>query len=270
MSLFMLTTLSIDTVKVKRLLIYQMLKVRDNIRMNMYQHRKDRLLALIDTQYGGQRVRFCDRTGLSESRLAQLLSQTYRDGEAFTEKTARKVEMLAGLPELYFDQGPVEVTASAAPVQSGFRPIQVAGPDDPRLTLIPKVQLKLSAGIMGFEVEPQRFDGSTITVPTDWIARNGYDPMALLATDVGGQSMEPTLYHGDLVVVNTADKRPVDGVVFAFNYEGEPVIKRLTRDAGRWWLTSDNPDQQKYPRKICEGDACIIVGRIVRKESDHI
>lgn len=270
MSLFMLTTLSIDTVKVKRLLIYQMLKVRDNIRMNMYQHRKDRLLALIDTEYGGQRVRFCDRTGMSESRLAQLLSQTYRDGEAFTEKTARKVEMLAGLPELYFDQGAIDAPAETRPVPAGFRAVQAAAPDDPRLTLIPKVQLRLSAGISGFQVDPMRFDGTTTTIPTDWMERNGYARENLIATDVGGDSMIPTLHDGDVVIVHTADTRPVDGVVYAFNYEGEPVIKRLSRDAGHWWLTSDNPDQRKYHRKICEGDACIIVGRIVRKESDRI
>jgi phage repressor protein C with HTH and peptisase S24 domain len=71
-------------------------------------------------------------------------------------------------------------------------------------------------------------------------------------------------------VVNTADTRPVDGAVFAVNYEGEAVVKRLSRDAGSWWLASDNADQRRHHRKICRGDACILVGRIVRKESDRI
>jgi phage repressor protein C with HTH and peptisase S24 domain len=81
--------------------------------------------------------------------------------------------------------------------------------------------------------------------------------------------MEPTFYEDDIVVINLADKKPVDNGVFAVNYEGEAVVKRLSRDAGQWWLMSDNPDQRKYYRRICKGTECIIVGRIVRREGDH-
>jgi len=78
------------------------------------------------------------------------------------------------------------------------------------------------------------------------------------------------LYEDDIVIINTLDKKPVDGAVYAFNYEGEAVVKRLSRDAGQWWLTSDNPDQRKYHRKLCQSNACLVVGRVVRKESDRI
>ncbi|WP_296948959.1 XRE family transcriptional regulator [uncultured Massilia sp.] len=142
--------------------------------------------------------------------------------------------------------------------------------DDPTFTHIPKVKLRLSAGISGFEVEPERFDGSTTAVRTDWLKKNGYASEKLIALTVRGESMETTLYDGDLVIVNTMDTKPVDGVVYAFNYEGEPVIKRLSRDAGQWWLTSDNPDQRKYHRKLCQGAACIVVGRVVRRESERL
>lgn len=248
-----------------------MLKVRDNIKMNMYQHRRDRLLALIDADYGGQRVRFCDRTGLSESRLAQLLSTTYREGTAFTEKTARKLEEAAGLPPLYFDQGAAPAPGDDLPaLPPGFMRVRVVDDDDPSLVRIPKVKLRLSAGISGFEVEPERFDGATTTVPATWIERNGFNRDNLIAIRVRGESMEPTLYEDDLVVINTGDKRPVDGQVYAFNYEGEPIVKRMERDAGDWWLKSDNPDQRKFGRKICRGDACMIIGRVVRKESERL
>ena len=48
------------------------------------------------------------------------------------------------------------------------------------------------------------------------------------------------------------------------------MVKRLTRDAGQWWLTSDNPDQRRYHRKLCKGAECLLIGRVVRKESDRI
>lgn len=152
----------------------------------------------------------------------------------------------------------------------GAMTVRAVGDDDPSLTHIPKVKLRLSAGISGFDVEPERFDGSTTTVPTGWIERNNYNRQALIAIHVKGESMEPTLYEDDLVVVNTADVRPVDGAIYAINYEGEPVVKRLTRDAGQWWLTSDHADQRKFYRRICKGTDCIIVGRVVRKESERL
>lgn len=152
----------------------------------------------------------------------------------------------------------------------GFRPVKVVDDSDPSLTHIPKVKLRLSAGITGFEVEPEDYDGSTTAVPTSWLDRSGLSRDKLIAIHVRGDSMEPTLYDGDLVVLNIADTEPVDGGVYAINYEGEPVVKRLERDAGNWWLKSDNADQRRHGRKVCQGEACIVVGRVVRKESTHL
>lgn len=158
----------------------------------------------------------------------------------------------------------------AMPASARFTPVVIARDDDDNFYRIDKVRLRLSAGISGFAVEPETHDGSTISVPRDWADRNGYDPECLIGIKVRGESMEPSLYEDDLVIINTADTRLVDGSVYAFNYEGEPVVKRLARDAGQWWLTSDNPDQRKYHRKVCRGGDCIVIGRVVRKESDRI
>jgi len=160
---------------------------------------------------------------------------------------------------------------SPAPAPSPFIRVEVADPSDPRFTFIPKVRLRLTAGISGYAVEPEHDneEQSLTAVPTHWIVQRGYSPASLIAIHVRGESMEPTFYAGDLVVLNTADTQPVDGGVYAINYEGEPVVKRMSRDAGQWWLTSDNPDQRKYHRKVCAGEACIIVGRIVRRETER-
>lgn len=170
--------------------------------------------------------------------------------------------------------GPMRSTEGAVNPLQGLPPgtfmrVEALDADDPRLTIIPKVRLRLTAGISGFELEPEPYDGSTTTVPTDWMERRGYRRDDLIAITVRGESMEPTFYEGDLVVINTGDKTPADGAVFAINYEGEPVVKRMTRDAGQWWLTSDNADQRKYHRKICRGEACIVIGRVVRKETER-
>lgn len=149
-------------------------------------------------------------------------------------------------------------------------PVVVADEDDPRFVQIKMVKLRLSAGISGFQADPEHDAGSTLPLDRQWVGRNNFIPERLVATRVKGESMEPTLYDGDIIVINTADNRPADGGVFAVNYEGEAVVKRLSRDAGDWWLESDNSDKRKYHRKVCRGKDCIIVGRVVRKQSDRI
>jgi len=245
----------------------------------MYQHRKDRLLQLIDQRYDGLRKRVSDASGWSEARISQLLSATYREGRAFSEKTARKLESDLQLEAMYFDR--VEGAAndservpqlSSNDIQRllpGAMPVAIIEEGDPNFYAIPKVKLQLSAGVSGFQTVPEIHDGATLAMPKNWVDRNGYNPSQLIAVTVKGESMEPNLYEGDLVVVNTADVRPVDGHVYAVNYEGEAVIKRLEKDGPVWYLTSDNP-APRYRKKSVRDGHTIIVGRVVRRETDRI
>lgn len=106
-------------------------------------------------------------------------------------------------------------------------------------------------------------------LPTRWLDRKGLNPVHLIAIEVKGESMEPNLYDGDLIVINTADTRLVNGEVYAVNYEGEAVVKRMIREGGQWYLSSDNP-APKYGRRVCRGTDCIVIGRVVRRETDYI
>jgi phage repressor protein C with HTH and peptisase S24 domain len=142
--------------------------------------------------------------------------------------------------------------------------------DDPSIVQIRKVKLRVQAGVTGFQVEPEDDDGETQGVPRKWLLRAGLHQEALLSITVKGESMEPALYEGDVIIVDTRDTKLVDGAVYVVNYEGEAIVKRMIRDAGQWWLSSDNSDQRKYHRKQCKGAECIVIGRVVRKESTHI
>lgn len=172
------------------------------------------------------------------------------------------------LPEVLLSKLPSSTREAGYP-QSNVRAVE-AGKDYSDLSSIRKVKLKLSAGITGFNVELVEEDGNPIFFRNDWLESRGYKVQNLIATPVTGDSMEPGMHDKDTVVLNAADREPRDGEVFAINYEGEAIIKRLVRDAGDWWLSSDNPDQRRYPRKLCSGDACIILGRIVHKQSERI
>jgi phage repressor protein C with HTH and peptisase S24 domain len=142
--------------------------------------------------------------------------------------------------------------------------------NNPDYPAIRRVKLHLSAGISGFGVEMEEEDHAPLVFGAYWYKSRGYNPKNLIGIRVKGDSMMPGINDDDTVVINTADTTPVDGEAFAINYEGEAVVKRLVRDAGEWWLSSDNPDQRRYSRKLCSGDACIIIGRIVHKQSEKI
>jgi phage repressor protein C with HTH and peptisase S24 domain len=128
----------------------------------------------------------------------------------------------------------------------------------------------LQAGVTGYSIEFYEDIKPPIFFHATWFHANGYKPKKLVACKIKGDSMEPRLFAGDVVIINTDDNTPIDGKVFAVNYEGELVIKRLIRDGGQWYLSSDNPDKTRHPNKICTADICITIGRVVYRQSSEI
>ena len=179
---------------------------------------------------------------------------------------ALEAEKLFGVSARHILDGEIETTPGVA-VASGKSAVVIVG--NPDYPAIRRVRFKLSAGASGFAVDYLDDDDLPIVFRREWFTANGYRPDKLFAVRVANGSMQPGLWEGDTVVVNTADTTPKDGEVFAANFEGELVVKRLMRDESRWWLKSDNPDQTRYPRKACTDDVHLI-GRIVHKQSEHI
>lgn len=167
-------------------------------------------------------------------------------------------------------RGPVRLSEPPSTRPSRSREIELDG--NPDYPAVRRATVKAGAGVTGFAIDYENGghnDGAPIVFRRDWYERHGYRPDRMIAMRVHGASMEPTLYDGDLIVVNMDSTTPKDGVAFLVLYEGEPVVKRLMRDAGAWWLASDNPDQRRYPRKLCD-DATRIVGEVVYRQSERV
>ena len=141
---------------------------------------------------------------------------------------------------------------------------------NPDYPAVQKVRIKVSAGITGYGIDSYEDDGSMIVFKADWYRDNKFNPEKLIALTVSGDSMIPTLYDGDTVVINTADTDLKDGEVFVFNLDGEVVIKRAVRDSGQWWLDSDNKNNTRFTRKSCPDGICIPIGKVVQKQSMRI
>lgn len=211
----------------------------------------------------------------SQSEIARALNMSSQTVHNWEARGISKPGLLAaqaafGCSANWLDTGEGEMLVSGAdPAFPGAIRIVPLDENSPDLYKIPKVKLKLQAGVTGFQTEPDPTDGGTMGLSKAWVDRRGFNPAQLVGIDVKGESMEPTFFEGDTVVVNLCDKKLVDNGVFAINYEGEAIVKRMTRDAGQWWLSSDNSDQRKFYRRACIGKDCIVIGRVVRREGEH-
>ncbi len=83
-----------------------------------------------------------------------------------------------------------------------------------------------------------------------------------------GNSMSPTILHGDSVLVDLKSTEPQDGNMYAFRRPDQSVsIKRLTQKiSGEWTLSSDNPDKRMYKDEPCSSDSLHdlpIIGRVI-------
>jgi phage repressor protein C with HTH and peptisase S24 domain len=132
--------------------------------------------------------------------------------------------------------------------------------DEPDTVPIRRVTLKLHAGVTGFETEPDLEDGGVLHLPRAIVETHNLVPHQLLAIRVRGQSMEPMMFEDDVVVVNTADKKPISREIYAVNFNGEALVKQLVKRNNDWFLYSVNPDFG--PINVRSGQ-CSIVGRVV-------
>lgn len=125
------------------------------------------------------------------------------------------------------------------------------------------VPIHLQAGISNFKTEQLPDSSEKLHIDRQWVEENDLDPAALLGIRVKGESMMPLMYEGDIAVVNTHDRRRVSGGVFAVNFNGLAVVKRLKYEAREWYLTSENPE---FRKELCRAGECEVVGRVVRFE----
>lgn len=203
--------------------------------------------------------------GFSKANISHW--ETMKHGPSLEQLLA--ISRITGyaLPESITGAAPA-LDAVAHGIQSGqFMPVDAYNHGgNLNVVQIPRVELRVSAGISGFSVDGS--DGGTAdSYPLDrrWVERNGFQESKLIAMTVKGDSMFPLYRDGDIIVVNTADTKMVDTKEYVFNFEGDVVLKRLSRDGGMWWLTSENQEQKYHRRSVRSGET-IVIGRVVRHD----
>jgi len=234
--------------------------------MDKYEQRRQNLIALMHKHCEGKAARLAEKIEVSASYASRMLYDPSKDGyKRIGEDMVDRIEAAFNLPK-----GGLDVLGDPTSLVPGSMRVVVAEPGDPDFYFIKKVKLQLRAGVTGFQTIPDIYDGDTVSLRKNWVDRKKINPATLIAMTVAGESMEPNLFEGDVVIIDTADKVMKDGTVYAFNYDGESVIKRLVKERGDWWLFSDNSDQTRHRPKGCRNGDCGIIGRVVKRETDHI
>ena len=108
----------------------------------------------------------------------------------------------------------------------------------------------------------------------DWLKRIGVAASAARLARVHGDSMQPTLWPGDMILIdtqrNTPQVRPRDArdqrrsPVYAMIDHGEARVKRIERlSTDQMLLISDNPDYPPELRQGADMRAIQIIGKVV-------
>ncbi|WP_320006177.1 helix-turn-helix transcriptional regulator [Maridesulfovibrio sp.] len=104
---------------------------------------------------------------------------------------------------------------------------------------IPKVAARLSAGGGSFETGGE-IEGF-YAFRKDWIGTKG-NPTDMVLMEVYGNSMEPELKEGDIVLLDQSRKDILAGGIYAVGVEDTVMVKRVEKRPGQVVLHSDNRD----------------------------
>lgn len=189
--------------------------------LDMDNHRKTRLAALIASRYKGNRADLIAASGLSKGRISQLLGP----GQPFKENAARSLEESLGLKRGYFDEKAVENTAPAPPFQGA----------------VPLISW-ITAGNWAEASDPLQPGDAQ-----EWLPCMRAHSDKAFALRVRGDSM--TAPHGRsypegcIVFVDPELRSPDNGarVIAKMNGTDEVTFKVYKEEDGRRWLQPLNP-----------------------------
>jgi phage repressor protein C with HTH and peptisase S24 domain len=159
------------------------------------------------------------------------------------------------------------------PAQPSLQPILAWDhPDDlpeGEFVMVPKLDIKLSAGNGHEQLEINLTRSTPLAFRASWVREKRLKPSKLAAMSATGNSMEPGIFDGDSLVVDTSQTEVLDGKVYALWYDGGERVKRLYRlPGGGLRIKSDNPDHppiEVQPEKL---EHVRILGRVVHRSGD--
>jgi len=133
----------------------------------------------------------------------------------------------------------------------------------PDFVMVPRYELAASAGHGAVIASEQIVD--YLMFKSEWVRNSlGIPQKDLALINVKGDSMNPTLADGDLVLIDMSHKMIEDSGIYVIRLADTLMVKRVQRHLdGSLTVASDN---QKYsPERVSPkgGDGLAVVGRVV-------
>lgn len=133
---------------------------------------------------------------------------------------------------------------------------------DSTFSMIPRLAIEVSAG--NGSVAHNEETEQTLAFRADWLRRMGINPHAARALTVRGDSMEPTIRDGDILLVDTSIDRVRDNALYVVVLGGLVLVKRVhVKRDGSLTLISDNSTFPPEDVPANETEDLSIAGRVM-------
>lgn len=141
---------------------------------------------------------------------------------------------------------------------------------DNQFDFVPQYDAKAAAGLGSENPHVER--RALLAFKRDWLRMRGVNPKRLAVIYAEGESMEPTISSGDVLLVDLSKIDPADQQIFVLAGSNGVIVKRLiSTPLGHWIIRSDNEDKGIYPDRSLSRTDCNehrIIGQVIWRGGD--
>lgn len=208
--------------------------------------------------------------GNDQKTMAEQLKISFRSWQDYElGKSVPGGKVFEALAKLGFNanwlltgEGAIQKGIESYPLAEGDKIAEMTGELGEGFVHVPRYKVAASAGGGALIHSEQIVDH--LAFRADWVKMALGVPVSSLALiNVTGDSMEPTLSNGDLILIDTTIGSVDDSGVYVLRFDGKLKVKRLHSKADSVDILSDNP---RYPTETLRGDllqGLNVVGRVV-------
>lgn len=139
---------------------------------------------------------------------------------------------------------------------------EMASETEEDLVFVPSYDIKASAG-NGSPVHDELVIGR-FAFRRSWLSRKGLNPQSLAVVTARGDSMEPTVRDGDILLIDRKIDRVTTDGIYLIERDNDLYCKRLQRRfEGGLTIMSDNPRYEAQHLAGEASDALHVAGRVI-------
>ena len=190
----------------------------------------------------------------------------YEKGERIPDaEFVLKMHLVHKISPLWLITGQGVVRRSHETIKSQLEEAQVTHSGDignGEFALVPLYDVDAAAG-HGAHIDQEPVKAQ-IAFRRDWLSQSSFNARNLVSLTARGDSMEPTIRDGDLLLVDTSQKGVVEDGIYILRVNNHLLAKRLQRlFDGTVVIKSDNPAYERQEVPSSTADQIEVIGRVV-------